>query len=97
VFAWFNKSNLKTKLRLTYEKMQRMIRGVGQTFKETTSRYTPAIVQSCGLEFPHMSANSSVRAVRKFRGELIVGFRINVDKLSNEEVTTAYVDLLPLA
>ena len=89
-------SNLKTKLRLSYKKMQRMIRGVGQTFNETTGRYTPAIMQSCGLEFPQMSANSSVRAVRKFRGELTIGFGINVDKLGSEEVTTAYVDLLPL-
>ena len=45
-------SSLKTKLRLSYKKMQRMIRGVGQTFNETTGRYTPAIMQSCGLEFP---------------------------------------------
>jgi hypothetical protein len=43
-----------------------------------------------------MSANSSVRAVRKFRGELTIGFGINVDKLGSEEVTTTYVDLLPL-
>jgi hypothetical protein len=76
--------------------MQRMIRGVGQTFNETTARYTPAIMQSCGLEFPQMSANSSVRAVRKFRRELTIGFGINVDKLGSEEVTTTYVDLLPL-
>jgi hypothetical protein len=59
-------SNLKTKLQLSYKKMQRMIRGVGQTFNETTGRYTPTIMQSCGLEFPQISANSSVRAVRKF-------------------------------
>jgi hypothetical protein len=44
-------SSLKTKLRLSYKKMQRMIRGVGQTFNETTGRCTPAIMQSCGLEF----------------------------------------------
>jgi hypothetical protein len=73
-----------------------MIRGVGQTFNKTTGRYTPAIMQSRGIKFPHMSANSSVRARRKFRGELTIGFGINVDNLGSEEATRAYVDLLTL-
>jgi hypothetical protein len=53
-------------------------------------------MRSCGLEFPHLSTNSSVRAVREFRGELTQGSGISVDTLGSDTVTSTYLVLLPM-
>jgi hypothetical protein len=63
-------SNIKSKLRISYRKTQRLIRLTGQEFDADKGSCVPYVLPSCGLTAPQMSSNMSVRQIRKFREDL---------------------------
>jgi hypothetical protein len=54
-------SRIKLKLRISYNKTQRLIRLTGQEFDADKGCYVPYVLPSCGLPAPQMSSNMFVR------------------------------------
>jgi hypothetical protein len=65
-------SNIKSKLRISYKKTQRLIRFTGHEFDADKGPYVPYVLPSCGLPAPQMSSNMSVRQIRKFQEDVEV-------------------------
>jgi hypothetical protein len=62
---------IKSKVRISYEKTQRLICLTGKEFDADSERSDISYIrQSCGLPAPQMSSNMPVRQIRKLREEL---------------------------